>query len=103
MVNIAWISWQRSTVEGIKCSCKFRNSLHALIPILWGMLVYKEVTSCVTGKVPGSSNGNHLSLFIKSVVSCMSTEDTRGQMDQGPRQCTILQAACGHFPYVNCK
>ena len=35
------------------------------------MLVYKEETSRVTIKVPGGGGGNLLSLFIKSVVSCM--------------------------------
>ena len=61
MVNIDWIRWHRSAVEGTKCSRKFRNSSHALIPSLWGMLVYKEVTSSVTSKVPGGSDGNLLS------------------------------------------
>ena len=36
------------------------------------MLVYKEVTSSVTNRVPGGSGSNLLSLFKKSVVSRMN-------------------------------
>ena len=55
----------------VKWSRMFRNSLHAVIPPLWGILVYKNDTSIVTSKVPGGSSGNLVSLVIKSVVSRM--------------------------------
>ena len=55
-------------MEGPKRSRKFRNYSHVCIPSSWGILVYKEVTSSVTNKVPGGSGGNLRSLLKQSVV-----------------------------------
>ena len=64
IVGINQMRWQRSAVEGTKKSRKFKNSLQAVMPSLWGMLVHVYNLLGVT------LNRTELELLSKGLSFC---------------------------------
>ena len=56
------------SLSGLSSGVEFNASLHAAIPSLWEMHVYKDLTSIVTKRVLGSI-GISLSLLISCNMS----------------------------------
>ena len=58
MVRICSIIQRRSCVGGVWDEQVWRAFLHADMPSLWGILVYRELTSKVTSMHPGGEAGS---------------------------------------------